>query len=580
MSRTPLGEKGTYFPRGTAGVIYADGLIWGGKAYIDPDMQQPAPFDQLIRVGGSSYGTGTFAGRIIGSGATAEHSDPDAMESRIYRIRRDYFSMTREELNRDAAEFHEISQGEVTTDQVEEIKDNYARDWQEWPVQFGAPFIDRNDNGIYDPPPDFEDGFSAEELIARNYDEPGIAAGNPNYPADQVIWTVFNDLDRNRTRGRTGSEPLGLELQLTQWAFKSKDNWNGIYYRKLKIINKGGIEIFEDGSKGSFWIDSMYICQWSDGDLGTFSDDLVGSDPELNLGYYYNNTSLDKEFEVFNLPPPAVGYIYLQGPRVPAPGESAFFNGKTILDWKNLPMTSFTYYGSGDPYSDPGGDYNRNTIFWYKILRGFAPLQGPDRLYIFPPGIEPTFFPLSGDPVTGTGHIDGLGKNYSFVAGDKRAMISSGPFTLAPGDTQEVVLAFAAGLGADRLSSITVMKHVARQLQRWYPYHPKFETVNLDEPIAVDIPFYYKLSQNYPNPFFERTTIQYTIPKPAFVKIMIYDILGKQVMILENKQKEIGTFQVSWDGRDQNGKQTPSGIYIYRLQAEHIEITGKLFKVM
>ena len=579
MSRTPNNTEGTHFPRGTASVIYQDGLVWGGKAYIDPAMTKLAPYGQHIRVGGGTYKTGTLSGRVIGSGETAESTDPDAMESRIYRIRRDYYFMTEKELRRDAAEMNEISYEEITTGNMQEIQAQYARDWQEWPVQFGAPYIDRNDNGIYDPPPEFNENFSTENLIADKYDEPGIAAGNPNFPADQVIWTVFNDLDSDTTHKFADSEPLGLELQLTQWAFKSKDNWNGIYYRKLRIINKGGVQISEDGSKGSFWIDSMYICLWTDGDLGNFSDDLVGSDPALNLGYYYNETNLDNEFRKFNLPPPSIGYLYLQGPRIPAQGESAYFNGKTIADWKNLPMTSFTYNGTGNPFSSPSGSYETNTIFWYKILRGFAPLRGPDRLYVFPPGIDPTFFPFSGDPVTGTGHIDGLGKEYSFRAGDRRTMIPSGPFTLAPGDTQEVVLAFVAGMGADRLSSITVMKHVARKLQFTYPYHPKFETINMDEPVVVDAPIYYKLSQNYPNPFFERTTIQYTVPKPVFVKILVYDILGKQVAILENSRKEIGTFQISWDGQDQNGKQAPSGIYIYRLQAEQIELTGKLFKV-
>ena len=579
MNHGPSNSVGTHFPRGTAVVIYQDGFVWGGKAYIDSDMQQPAPFDQLIRVGGGSYQTGTRAGRIIGSGATAFAANPDSEESRIYRIRRDYLTMSKDEVIKDAAETNEINPKEVTSSQLQEIQAQYARDWREWPVQFGAPFIDRNGNNIYDPPPEFDDNFTAADLITDNYDEPGISAGTPNFPADQVIYTIFNDLNQDKTRKFSDSEPLGLELQLTQWAFKSKDNWNGIYYRKLKIINKGGVEISENDTKGSFWLDSMYICLWTDGDLGNHSDDLVGTDLALNLGYYYNEISLDNEFRKFNLPPPSIGYLYLQGPRIPAQGESAFFNGKTIADWKNLPMSSFTFFGTGNPFSDPGGSYQTNTIQWYKILRGFAPLFGPDVRYSFPPGVEPTFFPYAGNPVTATGHIDGLGKEYSLRGGDRRTMISSGPFTLAPGDTQEVVLAFAAGLGADRLSSITVMKHVARQLQLWYPYHPKFETVDIDEPVVLDAPIYYELSQNYPNPFFGQTQIQYTIPLPSQIQLTIYDILGREIRVLESGQKQVGTYQTNWDGRDQNGKQTPSGIYIYRLQIDHVELTRKLFRL-
>jgi len=77
----------------------------------------------------------------------------------------------------------------------------------------------------------------------------------------------------------------------------------------------------------------------------------------------------------------------------------------------------------------------------------------------------------------------------------------------------------------------------------------------------------FKLEQNFPNPFNPTTTIQYQIPviasetKQSAVKLIVYDILGNEVAILVNEQKEPGYYEVSW-----NASNLASGVYIYRLQ--------------
>jgi hypothetical protein len=131
-------------------------------------------------------------------------------------------------------------------------------------------------------------------------------------------------------------------------------------------------------------------------------------------------------------------------------------------------MDGFSYFSAGSPYTDPSGGYATNTIRWYKMLRGYAPLDGPDVPYNHPPGVTPGPYPLSGDPVKGTGHLDGQGTNYSFVPGDRRLLVITGPFNMAPADTQEVVVAVVCGIGADRLSSISVMKFNDRFAQNTY----------------------------------------------------------------------------------------------------------------
>lgn len=474
-NHSPLGDNGTFFPRGTAWSIYQDGMVFGSRAYVDAAKTISAPFSQNIRVGGTTYATGQREGWVIGQGATAVPVDPADPRARIYRIRRDWTTAFynangtfSDEARRDAAESNEIGVSSVTTAQVQAIVDRYLKDWNEWPVDLGAPYVERNGQPGYQAPPPFSATFTSAELISGNYDEPGVAGSDPNSPADQVLWCVFNDLNKSTSVGRFGSEPTGLEIQMTMWGYKRSDALGNIFFRKWRFINKGGVEIDAAGSKGAFYLDSMYVCQWSDPDLGNAGDDLLGCDTTLSMGFVYNANALDSEYRRFNLAPPAAGYDFLQGPIVESPGDRAVFDLKYKDGYRNLGMSGFSYFSAGSPYTDPGGGYGTNTIRWYKMLRGYAPLDGPDVRYAHPPGVEAGPFPLAGNPVTGNGHVDGQGFNYSFVSGDRRLLVITGPFSMAPGDTQEVVVAHVAGLGSDRLSSVSVMKFNDRFAQNTY----------------------------------------------------------------------------------------------------------------
>jgi len=75
------------------------------------------------------------------------------------------------------------------------------------------------------------------------------------------------------------------------------------------------------------------------------------------------------------------------------------------------------------------------------------------------------------------------------------------------------------------------------------------------------------LSQNFPNPFNSQTIISYSIPKTTCVDLCIYDVRGKIVRRLVNREIPAGTYSVRWDGKDACGKEVSSGIYFYRLKA-------------
>ena len=89
-----------------------------------------------------------------------------------------------------------------------------------------------------------------------------------------------------------------------------------------------------------------------------------------------------------------------------------------------------------------------------------------------------------------------------------------------------------------------------------------------------EIPQYFSLSQNYPNPFNPSTKIKFDVPKTSEVKLIIYDILGKEISTLVNEKLSAGSYEVNWDGRDY-----PSGVYYCSLKTRDFIETKKMILV-
>ncbi|MFC1483514.1 glycoside hydrolase family 88 protein [Candidatus Neomarinimicrobiota bacterium] len=74
-----------------------------------------------------------------------------------------------------------------------------------------------------------------------------------------------------------------------------------------------------------------------------------------------------------------------------------------------------------------------------------------------------------------------------------------------------------------------------------------------------------KLLPNYPNPFNPVSTIRYELPQATDVSLIVNDLLGREVVRLVDAYMEPGYHQIQWNGRDQRGREVPTGIYIARL---------------
>ena len=83
---------------------------------------------------------------------------------------------------------------------------------------------------------------------------------------------------------------------------------------------------------------------------------------------------------------------------------------------------------------------------------------------------------------------------------------------------------------------------------------------------AVDtdaVPTQFRLEQNYPNPFNPATIIRYALPRAGPVRLVIYDVRGRAVTTLVDRQQAAGTYAVDFDATG-----LPSGFYFYRMEAD------------
>ncbi|MBD3377217.1 T9SS type A sorting domain-containing protein [candidate division KSB1 bacterium] len=89
------------------------------------------------------------------------------------------------------------------------------------------------------------------------------------------------------------------------------------------------------------------------------------------------------------------------------------------------------------------------------------------------------------------------------------------------------------------------------------------------------LPEHYALYQNHPNPFNPSTTIRFEVPERSHVTLRIFDVLGKQVKVLVDREVEPGLHTVTWGGHAGDNSDVASGIYFYVMQAGEFVVRRK-----
>jgi len=322
-------------------------------------------------------------------------------------------------------------------------------DFLNWPVEDGAPWVDVNDDGVYSPP----DG-----------DYPDIVG-------DMFHWYVMNDGNDSLHHALLDTHPLDVEVRTALYGFNVEGPLKNTLFVKWQIENKG-----------SDFLDSMFVAFWNDPDLGYSLDDLTGCDPEIKLGFCYNNFGGDQQY---GPAPPAFGSLFLQTPIVPSPGDSAFVSGEWITDYGNLPMKAFT------PHFQLPWDELEYPEVVFNLVNGLTADGAP---FIDPTTEEVTTFVYNGDPVTGRGWVE----YNDYPQRDTRFLMSTGPFSLAPGDVQEVVVALIMSQGFSNLASVASLKSDAGMIRSaWESNFQKFPSlpqITLVSPLETNMestgPFY------------------------------------------------------------------------------------------
>ena len=316
----------------------------------------------------------------------------------------------------------------------------------------------------------FADGAPAVRNFSNTADSLD-ASGNkiPQLLGDMTVWCVFNDNDPG-IHNNEKTPPLGVEVQLTAWGYSRADALGNTVFYRWKLINKGGRQL-----------DSMFVCIWSDCDIGGGSNDYDGCDTLLSLGYTFSGIANNSQY---GSTPPAAGFDFLQGPIVPSVGDTTRLPDGTVKPgYKKMNMTSYIFYNNDvSDWGNPGTGQEVYNYFQGKSRTGKDTVD---------PAGNISRFMFSGDPNVANGPTNWVEDGQS---GDRRFMMSSGPFTMFQGDTQVVVGGNLIAQGSSNTASVTALKNADALVQKAYdlnfglaapPPAPKVEVSELNNGVVL-----------------------------------------------------------------------------------------------
>ncbi len=417
----------------------------------------------------------------------------------------------------------------------------FGQSWQNWKeaVNKGADFYDGDGDGIYIPV-----DLNGNNIWDKNEDAPGLKG-------DYTAFLVYNDAAPEDERIFRDVEPQGIEIRQTVWTNKSDPNLKNVFFIRYSIYNTGSVaETF----------DSVYFSIWNDSDIGEYTDDLLGSSPELLTGYTYDSGN-DPEFGN-NAPAAMETYLSI----IKSPNND-------LPPLEQLDFSFINYY----PYCCcivENEHWTKETI--RNILLGLDYWGDP----FYPPGPEGGVFNMdidsinnkwmfSGDPIDSIGWLNTL-------PCDKNSYFNVGPFTINAGESIDVTVAFHYSRGETNLESVRLGLEKARYLRE------NAESFDTQGELKGNIPENFILYQNYPNPFNPNTTIKYSIPNietaNVNVKLTVYDILGREIKTLVNANQGVGKYSVQFNATTASGG-LPSGVYFYTLRAGNFVQTKKMILV-
>jgi len=163
------------------------------------------------------------------------------------------------------------------------------------------------------------------------------------------------------------------------------------------------------------------------------------------------------------------------------------------------------------------------------------------------------------------------------AAGDYRFLLSSGPFALQSSESvQFAVTVVQAPQLSDFEDNLEDAQEFFAQELGSSAVAQKSSTLTVQMAGADFLPESFRLYQNFPNPFNPETRIQFDLAQAAHVELRVFNALGQLARTLVDADYAVGSFSLTWNGRDDGGRPLPSGIYFLRLRAGDFVAQRKL----
>ena len=398
-----------------------------------------------------------------------------------------------------------------------------------------APFYDKDGDGYYDySKGDFPYFEFANEGITEDPDCLRPRGQAARLFGDYSMWWVYNDKGNIHTE--TGGAAIGFEFRAQAFAFQTNDALNDMTFYNYRIINRSTYTLY-----------NTYFGVFVDGDLGNGYDDYVGCDVQRGLGFFYNGDQDDQDYNGvhgYGSQPPAIGIDFFEGPYQDPDGmdNSTSYkevSGKKVLDcnlgdFKNgninglnfgdgtidnerWGMRRFIYFnnstGGNENKTDPNTAveyYNYMTGYWKDNTPllyggdGYSPQLGAD-------ASQPTNFMFPGTTdVCGWGQDGIVRENWteeteSNAPDDRRLIQAAGPFTLTPGQVNDITIGavWARATAGGAYASVDAVKVADDKAQILFencfrvldgPDAPDLNIVELDKKLIFHI--YNKTSSN------------------------------------------------------------------------------------
>ncbi len=508
-------------PKGSGHMSLFASVIWIGGTDVN---------GQLRVTGGRyrNYGTDYFTGPLkkYGSGMGTTTSDVCLEYDK-------HFVVTKNEVSEFKAWFQAKKDGntELLNSQFKDY--SVPRSIINWPGNNTlpdyeptlAPFWDENMDGYYNPDDGDYPRYDLNKTQACN-----TVRREPTLYGDQTLWWVYNDRGNIHTESKGAS--IGMEIKAQAFAFATNDELNNMTFGNYQLINRS-----------SYTLENCYFGIFIDADLGDETDDYVGSDVKRGLGYCYNGDEMDGDGngKTYGAQPPAIGVDFFEGPfmdpLVNTSGDTvdrptSWENGQIncSLDFANgsvnglnfgdgiggnerWGMRRFLYFNnSSGQMGDP-----ETAVEYYYYLRGFwkdgtrMTYGGTGHLssninadFMFPDDTDPCGWGTGGQsqPVWNEVTAGNLG-------GDRRFVHSAGPFTLAPGATNDITIGmvWARATSGGAWASVGEVRRADDKAQRLFevcfkivdgPNAPELNIIELDRQFLFHI-YNIKGSNNYLN---------------------------------------------------------------------------------